>query len=429
MNKTLFVTEWPGGGVWALNQLVMAEYFEDQTGVSITDISDLNISSSAGSIISLGLLIPDEKDPSKPKFKPGDLIEPFKDCAAQMFGPDGISSHYTHTVKHDLANLITASPGKIKKGLARFLRNPKVSIHKPHHVLGEFLDRCVGDVPLSALRGSCIVQAHHMENMQRASFTHLKSDVFAPDAWDDDILPNHAENNGDTLLVRDAIMATTAAPTVFNSYAIGDRHYVDFDRHYSALAPLTLALACLRVQPQGFAYTDGITMTSARDVRLLKMTCGTQFNRQWDPVAYADKGPLCMLSEMTMAVAIDQQKQDHAILKQQLGAKNITTLGPELSALDEETETLPSGNAFDGNRSNLTKIEDFARKTAEYQRETMMRYADMAIEIRAKESGIDPLSAFGSIANNNNPDSSFVDQNKTQSGIWPFRLWGKRQPA
>ena len=63
---------------------------------------------------------------------------------------------------------------------------------------------------------------------------------------------------------------------------------------------------------------------------------------------------------------------------------------------------MPSTGAFNGNYSNLRKIEDFAHREIVVQREKIMRYAEMVTETRAREGKIDPLGAFDGVAANKN---------------------------
>ena len=392
MQKTLFVTHWPGGGVWGLAQLVQAAYTEEQTGMRMCELSDLHISSSIGAVAGNGLLIPSDTNPSLPKFKANDLIEPFKDCAAQMFGPDGIQAHYTHTVKHDLAKMIKGERGGLlRSGIARFLSSPKNSIHKPHDLLGIFLANYIGDMRMNQLIGSSITLAHHMETTSRVCFANLTPDTFDMAQWDHDILPNH----GAETRVADAVMASTAAPTVFNSHAIGDNHYVDFDKFYSPLSVIETAQECIKAPHPQLTFQKTPT-------KMLKMSCGLMFDATWDHAEHANHGPLAMYSDMLTAIAVDQQRQDHARLKKHLGKDGLVVVGSEISSLARETETMPSTGAFNGNYSNLRKIEDFAHREIVVQREKIMRYAEMVTETRAREGKIDPLGAFDGVAANKN---------------------------
>ncbi|PCH99188.1 MAG: hypothetical protein COB76_06200 [Alphaproteobacteria bacterium] len=398
MKKTLFVTHWPGGGVWGLNQLIRAEYMEEQTGMRMADLSDIHISSSIGALPANVLLIPSEKDPSIPQFKAGDLIAPFKKCAALVFGGDGVENHHEQNVQHDLRHMLGAHDGRLARGMSRLLSDRTGNLHKNHNVFGKFLDSYVGDVKLENLMKSSITQAHHMETVSRACFTVLKDDLFDKNEWSDAVIANH----GDLISVKDAIMATTAAPTMFDSYDIGGNHYVDFDHAYSPLAVLQLALKCLKKDPEPMNFL-GQNHAKATDVHFLKIASSGHRDTVWDPVEYSNQGPLRMEKDLVTNAGLDQQKIDNATMEMMLGRENITFLSADSSALESETHDLPSADIFNGNKSNLNKIERFARKHAKTQREEMMRYAEVVVETRSKEKTSDPLSAFRLAANENDP--------------------------
>jgi hypothetical protein len=400
MQKTLFVTHWPGGGVWGLAQLVQAAYTEEVTGMRMADLSDLHISSSIGSLAANALLVPSDVNPSVPKFQANDLIDPFKECAAQMFGPDGIKAHYTHAVKRDLAKLIKGeNGGLLRGGIARFLSSPKQAIHKPHHLMGIFLENYLGDIPMDDLLKSSIVYAHNMDRVERVCFASLKQDRFDSDAWDAEIIPNHGSHHR----LRDIIMATTAAPTVFGSVEIDGKNYLDLDHQHSPNGALTLAIESLRPHsaPTPILSAYGPPKPS---VKMLKITCGKESELRWDSALYNQQGPLAMMQDLNRMTARDQQNIDHRLLRKMIGPDNITWIGTDMSELpDCETDQSPSPSLFNGNRSNLEKIQDRARTYAAMQHDAIMRYADTVTETRASEGSVDALTAFAPAANCNEP--------------------------
>jgi hypothetical protein len=409
--KTLFVTHWPGGGVWGLKQLVQAAYIEEQTGMTMADLSDVNISSSIGSVPGNVLLIPDPKQPNKPKFQANEIIEPFKKCAAELFGPDGIDSHYIQTTKHDLGNILSATPGFTKAALARFLRAPGKTIHKPHHLLEEFLTSYMGNTKMDELLKSSITYAHHMQSSSRVCFANLDTTLFDPQNWNHSILPNHGNNHK----VTDVIMASTAAPTVFNAHCIQGNQYVDFDTLYSPLAAIDRVLQCLKPIDQDSQFNNPYEQRLNTKIIMLKVSCGMRENQSWDPIEYANQGPLAMERDLISNMGVDQQRIDHETLKERFGAKNILCLGRDVSDLDEETEMSPSSSPFDGNYSNLDKLEDLSRQHITSQRDSILMYADHVTQTRAKDTICDPTSAF------TRRTSNVIDIKKPatpQVGIW-----------
>lgn len=396
MNKTLFVTHFPGGGVWGLKQLVQAEYIEEQTGLSMSDLSDVHISSSIGAVPSNGLLVPHPNDPSRPKFKARDLIKPFKACAEQIFGPDGIDVHYQENVKHDLRHTMECGSSRVNRMAARILPDRTGKLHKPHDLLGGFLNNYLGDAKVSDLIKSSITQVHHMDAVRRSCFSTLKSDLFDADLWPEFVIANH----GGDVAIADAVMATTAAPTVFNRYEIDGKHYVDFDHIYTPNAAVQSLMHCLRNKPRGFAFSDTDGTDIKPRVKILRMSCGVLSDVIWDQAVYQNQGPLAMMKDLNGMTSLDQQRTDHGLLQLQYGRDCITTIGASVPQEALETETTPSSSIFDGNRSNLNKIEGLARAYIETQRERIMRYADMVTETRARENVMDPTSAFG-VANVN----------------------------
>lgn len=398
MKKTLFVTHWSGGGVWGLKQIIQAAYMEDVTGVRMADLADLHISSSIGSVPANALLVPNPDNAGQPKFKAGDLIEPFKDCASQIFGRDGIHKHYIENTQHDIRQTLSCGDQRILRLASRVLPDRTGRLHKPHELLANFIHNYIGDFPMGHLMKSSIVQAHHMETRGRACFMALKPDMFDDSVWDHGLVCRHGDGN---MSVKDVVMATTAAPTVFNAYKIGGQSFVDFDHIYSPLAVLQGALECLHEKPNGLVVGPQHISPFTPQVRMLRMMCGNQAKLAWDATAYANHGPLAMIQDFHASESQDQQKVDYAIMRRQFGAGNIVSIGADLSHLDTETPDMPSSSIFNGNRSNLRKIEDFAWKYARSQRDAMLRYADMVTETRARENIVDPSTAFGGVANSN----------------------------
>lgn len=396
MQKTLFVTHWSGGGVWGLKQLVQAAYIEDQTGMRMADLSDLHISSSIGALAANVLLVRDAQDPSKPKFRANELIEPFQECAEQLFGKDGIQQHYIANVQHDLRKTLQCGDSRVHRLASRVLSDRTGKLHKPHHILGGFLNNYLGDLTMDDLMKSSITQLHHMDKTTRSCFMALKPDIFDIDKWADHVLPNHGSN----VALKDVIMATTAAPTVFNRYEVDGRHYVDLDHMYSPLVPVELAMLCMRSRPMGFAFQGDDVAPQGNKVHLTKISCGMTHNKKWDQSAYQNHGPLMMMRDLNHNAAIDQQRIDHEMFKLRYGAGNLFSIGADVSHLGTETEDLPSGSPFDGNRSNMRKIIGFAERAVVQQRDQIMRHAEFVVETRARENRVDPLAAFGA-ANGN----------------------------
>ena len=64
------------------------------------------------------------------------------------------------------------------------------------------------------------------------------------------------------------------------------------------------------------------------------------------------------------------------------------------------TDSSSPASPFDGNRSNMRKIIGFAETSVVKQRDQIMRHAEFVVETRARESQVDPASAFGA-ANGN----------------------------
>lgn len=393
--KTIFATEWTGGGVWGLYQIVQARYIEKITGMRMVDLTDMHISHSIGSVPANALLVPDTADTSKPQCRAEDIISPFITCAAEIFGKNSVLEHRAQGVKHDLHHAMKDSGQRL---LSKIFPDLTGKLHKNHGILGDFITDHVGTIKMNKLMKSSCVIAHEMNRISRACFMTLKPDLFDENLWDNDVI----RNMGDNVSVKDAIMASTAAPTIFGAHKVMDGDFVDFDPVFTALPVIEMAMDMAEAKTR---------RENAPDIRvkMLQITCATTDEKTGNPAAYNRQGPLGMMADLIAGMGLDVQKVEARRLKRLIGEENVTTLGTSMTTLSNtEQATLPSNDIFNGNLSNLHKIIAFAEKSVVKEHDKIMAYAEDVVETRHRESMSDPTAAFGIVANENKAVSTMT---------------------
>ena len=170
-----------GGGVRGVMEALLLSEIEKRTKKPISSLFNMLAGTSTGGILAAGLSLPSETNCEVPKFK-----------------------------AYELLNLYTSESDKIfsqKKSLVGSLTNPMYSSENRLTLMKKYFKNVKISHSLTELVLTSVCQTHYQETFLFTRHNALKL-------------------NKDYLYV-DAVMATTAAPTFFNSHKIMNVQYID----------------------------------------------------------------------------------------------------------------------------------------------------------------------------------------------------------
>ncbi len=164
-----------GGGVRGVVPARILQEIEERTGKPIAALFDMVGGTSTGAIIGGGLVIPDTQDPTKPRFSAKEILSFYHDMAPRVFPEMRFKS--------------------IRKFSSGALYDPKP--------LEDILEKKFGNAKMRDMLTSFLVPATDIKNFKPVWITHLKGRKDA------------SEEGWGSMLLRDALRATTTAPTFF----------------------------------------------------------------------------------------------------------------------------------------------------------------------------------------------------------------------
>lgn len=164
-----------GGGVRGVIPARILEELEAKTGKPICELFDMVGGTSTGAILAAGITVPDPNDPTKPKFTASDLKDFYYTYAGKIF------------------------PELMFKSL-RQLSSSAAYDPKP---LEDALEKHYGDARMKDSMTHLFIPATDIKNFRPVLMKHIKGvKDDSPEQWS-------------TLLLKDAVRATTTAPTYF----------------------------------------------------------------------------------------------------------------------------------------------------------------------------------------------------------------------
>lgn len=237
-----------GGGIRGIIPAILLAEIETLTGKKITDLFDLIAGTSTGGILALGLTKPHPQDPSTPHFNAADLANFYRE-----YGKDIFSEPFLDRLT----------------SIDEYL-SPKYPIKHKDRVLDELL----GEIPLKSALKEVLLTSYDIDNRFPVFFTN-----------DPRKEENHSRNyrkvcNGFTL--KQAAMATSAAPTYFEPYRLPitthtthNGAYVLVDGGVFANNPTALAIIEMTCTYRIDAESKGISQTSLPINEILVVSLGT----------------------------------------------------------------------------------------------------------------------------------------------------------
>lgn len=207
--KPLIVLFNYGGGMRGLLPAHFMQRIEEVTGLTMTDMVDVFMGPSTGSILNAALNIPDPHDPGRPKFRARHMVRFYEREGMHIFPKDSFRAF--RSMIHDFNNRTI----RIEQ-LASLLRHG----HYQQASLGRSLRGLYGRHKLSDSIKSLIIPVYNIEGHDAAPDLQSKDPIQYEGGravWLKKISFEGARHIPPTPVVDmyDAVMASTAAPTYF----------------------------------------------------------------------------------------------------------------------------------------------------------------------------------------------------------------------
>lgn len=218
-----------GGGLRGLIPAHFMTRIEEATGFAMADMVDVFTGPSTGAILNAALNVPCSKNPDRPKFKAKHMVHFYEREGAKIFPEDRFREFRAFV--HDFNNR-TMKIGQLNNLFRKGHYDPSY--------LGECLNLLYGEMKLSDSLKSLIVPVYNIDGKQLRAIE---------EAGDNDNSPVHTQNNfldngghavwlknmkigarrhaAPDVLMHDAIMASTAAPTYFPCHHFSMQHEGD----------------------------------------------------------------------------------------------------------------------------------------------------------------------------------------------------------
>lgn len=237
-----------GGGIRGIVPAILLAEIEKLTGKKIADLFDLIAGTSTGGILTLGLTKPHPQDPSTPQFNAADLIDFYRQYGKAIFS-------------EPFLDRLTS--------LDEYL-SPKYSAKHKDKVLDQFL----GEVPLRSALKEVLLTSYDIDNRLPVFFTN------DPRKEEKHSRSYRKVCNGFTL--KQAAMATSAAPTYFEPYRLPisthtthNGAYVLVDGGIFANNPTALAIIEMICTYRIDAESKGLSHTGLPIDQILVVSLGT----------------------------------------------------------------------------------------------------------------------------------------------------------
>ncbi|MCK6418751.1 MAG: patatin-like phospholipase family protein [Alphaproteobacteria bacterium] len=209
-----------GGGMRGLVPAHLMQRIEETTGLAMVDLVDVFTGPSTGSILNAALNIPDPNNPARPKYAAADMVRFYEREGANIFPRDRFRDF--RGLIHDLNNRTMKSDR-----LRKVFRNG----HYDPTYMGQAMQKLFGNMHLDQTLKSLIIPFYNLDgdSLRRPEDMLQSDDAPVP------LIKNNFVDQGGFAVwlktmrmdpqfrapkvrLRDAIQASTAAPTYFPSH-------------------------------------------------------------------------------------------------------------------------------------------------------------------------------------------------------------------
>lgn len=322
-----------GGGVRGIIPARILQEIEERTGKPIAELFDLIGGTSTGAIVAGGLVVPDPEDPKRPKHTAQELKNFYYRYAPKIFPEMRFKS--------------------IRKLSSGALYDPKP--------LEEALEGKYGDVRLKDCLTSLMIPATDIKNFRPVWIKAIKGEKDTSDeGWS-------------TMLLKDAVRATTTAPTYFPA------------KYYQTLPNEEMPNVTHRHALIDGGFFGGTAMrrllTQAKkmappDAEIVVVHVGTgNVENALSPEEFNKLGPLGLVSKangsILLSLVVDMTVMDVANdMRDEIGDRFISFDG---NIDPEEDKDAPSPSMDDASHENMRRLERFADKILKENADDMDR--------------------------------------------------------
>ncbi|MDE1152599.1 MAG: patatin-like phospholipase family protein [Micavibrio sp.] len=326
-----------GGGIRGLVPARILQEIEERTGKPISELFDMIGGTSTGAILAAGLSVPDDADKTKPKHSAQDLKNFYYTYGPSIFP-------------------------EMKFKSIRRLSSSAMYDPKP---LEDALRLKLGDAKMKDSLNHLLIPATDIKNFRPVWITHLKGQKdSSAEGWS-------------SMLMRDAVRASTTAPTYFPSkyYQTTPNEDMPNVTHRHALIDGGFfAGNCMRR-----------LMTQAKklappDAEIVVVHLGTgNVENSLSPEEFNKLGPLGMISKsngnLLLSLVINMSLMDVANdLREEIGDRFISFDG----VIDVENDKdAPTATMDDASHENLKALEKFAEKVVKDNDADMERLCEI----------------------------------------------------
>ena len=311
-----------GGGVRGIVPARVLQEIEERTGKPACELFDMIGGFSTGAIVATGLTVPDDNNPSKPKFTAKQMKEFYFEYAQKIF------------------------PEMAFKSL-RQLSSTSVYDPKP---LEAVLEKHFGDARMNESLTHLFIAATDIKNFKPVLIRHIKGEKdTTPEGWS-------------SMLYKEAVRATTTAPTYFPAkyYQTNPNPDMPIITHRHALIDGGFfgghMMRRMLTQAKKIAPPDA-------DIVVVHIGTGN-IDNSLSPDEYNKLGPLGLLSKskgsIILTLAMNMTTHDVAAdLKDEIGDRFISFNG---YIKFQDKKNSPSAPMDDASTANLKKLEKFAEE-------------------------------------------------------------------
>lgn len=299
-----------GGGMRGIIPATFLEKLETLTGKGTAELFDIAVGTSTGSILSVGLNVPSEEDPTKPRYSALDFVHMYQNLGSQIFHK--------------------------KKKLFKMLDGVT---HPTYDAVGyeKILSDYFGESTLKDLLSEVAVPSIELEDMRMHVFSKAKA----------------SKSDSDNFHVRNVIRAATAAPTYFPSAPIAS---VD-----SKVKGTFLDAGVSTNNPGTLAFAETSTLSENRPCIYVSMGTG-QIVKPLNVAKASNWGELEWIKSIFDLQSDAQSSYTEAVVKEILSGKE----GSTYHRYQIDLHDLPQ-NMDDTKSADLQKLRDASLKAVEDQ--------------------------------------------------------------
>ena len=389
--KTVVVLFNYGGGMRGLIPAHLMAKIEERTGLRMTDMVDIFAGPSTGAILNAALNIPHDDNPTRPKFRARHMVRFYEREGIKIFPPDRFRDFRAFV--HDFNNR-TMKIGQLQ------------SLMKHGHYNPTYLAKCLRDLygerTLSDTLRSLVVPVYNIDGAQLE---------LIEEAGEDDNTPVHTRNNftdagghavwlkniqqrrnaerTPDVLLKDAILASCAAPTYFPCHHFEvtrhDPRYMKKQKHeISGIDGSIFDNPCI-------SFHGAIRQHLDADTRVIMILLGTGYTHksikkeQWN--SYGGLGVVDPVNDLPLINILFHAPESALIesFKQELGDdlfifnKSIVAEIGKPNAVNMAID--------DASERNLKSMRDFSESIAEEQSKEFDKICDLLVQNYEQKNG------------------------------------------